>query len=734
MQGVDHGRPGGEDAWRRDLTALSAWLASGRAAGGEPPPFTAEIPEMRQLADQIRDLLGAYGEAASEQAVLQDIIANLPHRIFWKDRQGRFLGGNANFLRDLGIQSPAEFIGKTDYDMPYPRDQADWFRRIDEDVMQSGEARLDVEEVMDRPDGAYVLSTSKVPRCGPNGEVVGTLGIYVDITGRKRAEEEIRRLYERLQELDQLKSQFFANVSHELRTPLTLILGQTDRLMREGGLTGRPQRDLLSVIDNAKLLLKHVNDLLDIAKLDAGKMVAQYAAVDVARLVRLGASLFDVAASDRHMTFTVAVPAELEAEVDAEKVQRILINLLANAFKFSPAGGRVHCQLTAGDGHIRLVVADSGPGVPAAMRAAIFERFVQAEGAVTRRFGGTGLGLAIAREFAELHGGRISVGDAPQGGALFVVELPQRAPAGTDLQPAAVDLLTDDTAVQQTLRELRTTIGTVRDEQPSGRPLVLVVEDNPEMNRFVAEILSDGYRIATAFDGVEGLAMATALRPDLIVSDVMMPRMAGDQLVAALRADPTLDGTPVMLLTAKADDKMRVALLRSGAQDYVMKPFVAEELLARVGNLVTAKRARDVLQLELESQTGDLEVLATEVSRRKRELQTALESVQVAREQAELASQMKTDFLRLVSHELRTPLTILQLHLQRLSRRGETGVGPELASVMRKMTAAAQRLFEMVNSLLQYVRIESGQLRTANAPIDLTAMVADVLAEWQETA
>src|SRR5262249_28455904 len=177
----------------------------------------------------------------------------------------------------------------------------------------------------------------------------------------------------------------------------------------------------------------------------------------------------------------------------------------------------------------------------------------------------------------------------------------------------------------------------------------------------------------SALDGRTGLEQAMLLRPDLVVSDVMMPGLPGDALVRELRARPDLDGVPVVVLTAKTDDALRVRLLREGAVDYLTKPFFAEELRARVRNLVSMKRAREILQRDLASRARDLESLAGEVALRRRELETALESARVARDHADRASAMKTSFLRMVSHELRTPLTSLKLNLERLTRCREPG-------------------------------------------------------------
>lgn len=476
------------------------------------------------------------------------------------------------------------------------------------------------------------------------------------------ANSELETLYGKLKELDSLKTQFFANVSHELRTPLTLILAPAQKLLIAGGLTQEQQRHLRMIERNAHILLKQVNDLLDVSKLEAGKMQVNYSEIDLAQLVRLTAANFDVLAQERQISFTLETPNSVSAQVDAEKLQRVLLNLLSNAFKFTPDGGSICCALSiqqqAQPKRAAITVQDSGPGVPLQMRAAIFERFRQAEADATRR-GGTGLGLAIVKELIELQAGTVAIDDAPAGGASFTVELPLAAPVGVKVDTTGVGAGELQQTALPILAALRTYTTSGIEAQGMEKPLVLVVEDNPEMNQFIAETLASDYRITTALNGEDGLEQAIALHPDLILSDMMMPRMSGDQLVHQLRTHPQLDTTPIILLTAKADDELRVQLLRSGVQDYLMKPFFVEELRARVGNQITVKRTRDLLQQELASQSEDLEALAQEVALRKRKLQVALHGLQQQAEELVQANRLKDEFLATLSHELRTPLNVI---------------------------------------------------------------------------
>jgi signal transduction histidine kinase len=551
------------------------------------------------------------------------------------------------------------------------------------------------------------------------------------------AVRELGRLYEKTKEVDELKTQFFANVSHELRTPLALILGPVERLLASRELSAAVRRELDVVGRNARLLRNQVDELLDFARLDSGKAVVRYARVDLGRVVRTVAALFEGAAAERAVRLRVDGPASLEAELDPEKIERVVLNLISNAFKFTPAGGGVRVSFGAPGDRAETVsveVADSGPSVAPEHRVMIFERFRQADGGATRKHGGIGLGLAICKELVELHGGSIAVDDAPEGGALFRMELPRAAPPGTAVgrAPAWRPVRSVPDVVPQIGASSQN--GSGPPAASPERPLVLVVEDNVEMNRFVCDLLAPHYRVESALDGERGLELAVSRRPDLIVTDVMMPYLSGDRLVAEVRTHPELDAVPIVAVTAKADDELRERLLREGVQDYVTKPFSGAELRARVANLVRVKRARDLLQGEIETQTRDIDVLAAEATERERQLEIALESMRVAREQAEQASRSKTNFLSLVSHELRTPLAALRLQLERLKTDAEARLSESQRTLVARMTTSATRLQSLIESLLEYARIQSGRLSVDVQSFDPTTVVVDTLEEVRPQA
>lgn len=406
------------------------------------------------------------------------------------------------------------------------------------------------------------------------------------------ANRQLARLYAKTKELDELKTRFFANVSHELRTPLTLILGPAERVLHT--ITDEsPRADVEGVLRNAHVLRTLVDDLLDISKLEAGRLELDYADVDVSELVRLVAGQFEALAVDRDIALVLEVEPDVRAELDARQTQRIVTNLLANAIKFTPANGRVRCALTAQQGELTLDVADTGEGIPRNAWETVFDRFSQLE--FGRRLGGSGLGLTIVRELTELHHGSVTVDDAPEGGALFSVRLPQRAPPGSKVRTSAeaVRRVGDDVTREVQALSRGTAAPARTPTAAPDAPLALIIEDNPEMSRFVSESLATEFRIATAFDGESGLAKALAAHPDVVIVDLMLPRISGQGVVKELRTHLELDSTAIVVVSARSDDEDRVELLRGGVQDYVSKPFASDELLARVRNLAAAKRARE---------------------------------------------------------------------------------------------------------------------------------------------
>ncbi|HMI90903.1 MAG TPA: ATP-binding protein, partial [Polyangiales bacterium] len=546
-----------------------------------------------------------------------------------------------------------------------------------------------------------VIDASLCPVVDDDGNVVFICAEGRDITAKKAQEREIAEknielqgLLQRIRELDEIKTHFFANVSHELRTPLALILGPAQRLIDDDGTLDLAQRREAGqvVARSARMLLKHVNDLLDISRLEAGKLKIELQDADVAALLRFLASHFAVLAADRKIQFTVAANEACVAAVDPDKLQRVLMNLLGNAFKFTPAGGRIRCRLRAGSQSqsqsLSISVEDSGPGVAPEQRQAIFERFRQGDGGIDRKVGGTGLGLAIAKEFVEMHKGRIDVLDSELGGACFQVSLPRnRLSPGTEAAP--LDGSLDRTALQGLLDELRVATPERRSSPGlaaavTGKPRVLVVEDNADMNDFVSQCLAPHFEVVSAYDGRDGLQQALRLRPTLVVSDIMMPNMSGVEMIAEMRKRPELQSMPIMLLSAKADEELMVKLLDDGAQDFIVKPFSERELVVRVRNLVLAQQAREA-------------------------------SVH--------ANRAKDEFLAMLGHELRNPLSPILTALQLMKLRGAEGSERELTVIERQVS----HLTRLVDDLLDVSRIARGRVELKTELVEMADVVANAI-------
>lgn len=405
----------------------------------------------------------------------------------------------------------------------------------------------------------------------------------------------------RLGELDQAKSRFFANVSHEFRTPLTLTLGPLQDL-REGyygQLPGEAVEDLDIAIRNSRRLLRLVNQLLDTAKVEAGQLRPRIREIDLRRLLDNTALSFGPLAERRHIAMEINLGERaIPIWVDREMIEQVFTNLLSNAFKFTPEGGKVQVRLSEhpSRGEVHVEVQDSGEGIPPELLPHIFDRFFQASESRFDDQVGTGLGLALARELVDLHDGEIHVRSVQGLGTTLSVKLKMgREHLAEDLIEVESPPPTDhSTTVPEDLED-----AVVRENgsiQSPGASMeedtttVLVVDDSSEIRRFVRRHLETEYRVIEAEDGEEGLNVIRAQLPDVVISDIIMPKLDGVALCKAVKTDPELDFIPVVLLTAKASTNSRVEGLESGADDYLTKPFEVRELQARVANLICSRQ------------------------------------------------------------------------------------------------------------------------------------------------
>jgi signal transduction histidine kinase/FixJ family two-component response regulator len=427
-----------------------------------------------------------------------------------------------------------------------------------------------------------------------------------------RAYEEEKRRAESLAELDRAKTTFFSNVSHEFRTPLTLILAPLDDAIAHAG-AGRQRDALLTLQRNARRLQKLVNTLLDFSRIEAGRVQASYQAVDLAALTRDLASNFRSACEKAGLELNVDCSALPEpVYVDVEMWEKIVLNLISNAFKFT-LNGRIEVRLRQSNGQAELVVSDTGVGIAADQMPRLFERFHRVEGVNGRSQEGSGIGLALVRELVRLHGGEISAASELDKGTSFVVTIPLGA-AHVKGKLASSTLLNSTALraghfVEEALRwlpnaapadeKMHNLLGeselewTRSDRKNSERPRIVLADDNADTRQYLQRILSERYEVEPVRDGEEALEAVQRSLPDLILADVAMPHLDGFGLLKALRADPRTSGLPVVMLTARAGEESRVEGMMAGADDYLVKPFSARELLARVGAHVQMARLRE---------------------------------------------------------------------------------------------------------------------------------------------
>ena len=524
------------------------------------------------------------------------------------------------------------------------------------------------------------------------------------------AYEEERRRAETLAELDRAKTVFFSNVSHEFRTPLTLMLAPLDELRTRAHGDDREQLELLH--RNALRLQKLVNTLLDFSRIEAGRMRAHFAPTDLAALTADLASTFRSACEKAGLALEVdCVPLAEPVWVDREMWEKVVLNLLSNAFKFTFTGG-IRVSLATDAGHVRLRVADTGSGIAADDLPHVFERFRRIEGAAARTHEGTGIGLALVQELVRLHGGSVGVESAPGRGSTFTVTIPlghahlpreQLVAHGADAErPGSLA----DGVVGEALRWLPDPIdpagatdavvpaveaavlpGSSDAAASQGRRArIVLADDNADMRGYLRRLLATRYEVEALPDGAAALEAIRREPPDLVLSDVMMPRLDGFGLLRALREDEATRGIPVVLLSARAGEEARIEGLEHGADDYLVKPFSAGELLARVGARLELARAR-------------------------RTVEDALRD----------ADRRKDEFLATLAHELRNPLAPMRNALHALRIAGPDA--PAAGRMHAMMERQVNHMVRLVDDLLEVSRITRGKIELRMEQVDLAAVV-----------
>ncbi|MBW4483756.1 MAG: PAS domain S-box protein [Tildeniella torsiva UHER 1998/13D] len=544
------------------------------------------------IGQDITDRKQAQLDLRESRNMLRLVLDTIPQRVFWKDRHSRFLGCNPAFAGDYNL-TPEQVIGNTDLDLPWAA-YGDRYRADDAAVMAANTPKLGYEELTHNASGDSVwIRTSKIPLTNTEGEVIGVLGCYEDISDRKQVEESLRQLNQELEQrvqertwelqqavqvseaANQAKNTFLANMSHELRTPLNAILGFAQLMARDASLSGDHSQALSIINRSGEHLLMLINDILEMAKIEAAQVSLNAVGCDLQALLSTLGDMLSLRAQDKGLALVIDAHPTLPryVTVDEPKLRQVLINLLGNAIKFTPAG-QVTLRVAPASPRlappppgarlaVTFAVVDTGIGITAADCDRLFEPFIQ-----VNQGAGTGLGLSISRQFVQMLGSDIAVESQPGQGATFAFTLTLGVADGADgaatLPPPQVTGLAPG--------------------QPSYR--ILVVDDDPTHRHLLREVLQAvGFEVREADNGQAALDLWQRWHPQLIWLDMRLPILSGLETARALRAQEQGSAdtpTKIIALTANAFADDRARALESGCDDVVRKPFQIDRLLAKL--------------------------------------------------------------------------------------------------------------------------------------------------------
>jgi signal transduction histidine kinase len=457
----------------------------------------------------------------------------------------------------------------------------------------------------------------------------------------------------KLREIDKLKSDFLATISHELRTPLTLIMGPLEMILSEpSSLSDEHKENLQRMQRNALRLYMLVNDVLDFSKLESGKFTVHEDVVDLNNQVNQIVLDAQGLAKERKITLDYTACENLAPILlDNKMVDKVIMNLISNALKFTPEGGQVKVQLQKDINFVKLIVQDTGIGIPKSHMKHLFERFHQVDTSSNRAYEGSGIGLALVKQFTALLNGKIDVQSEEKKGTTFTVTLPIRHISD---QKANQSLETPVKPINTSLSLLCTENVETKTEVTGKFPLVLIVDDNDDMRSYIVSLLKNSYEIITAKNGKEALDAIYKYQPQVILTDIMMPIMDGYEFTKTAKADPSIKHIPIIMITAKTGDEHITSGLKIGANDFLSKPFSADELLARTG--AALRTYQNFLKLkELNQQMDAANKKLSDAYNELEVTHLALKNAQTAMiQQSTLASigQLAAG----VAHEINTPI------------------------------------------------------------------------------
>ncbi|MBI4527578.1 MAG: response regulator [Deltaproteobacteria bacterium] len=558
--------------------------------------------------------------------------------------------------------------------------------------------------------------------------------------------QELEETNQKLVELDQVKSRFFANISHELRTPLTLLLAPLETLIQQHGATLAPDmRELLGIMQsNGMRLLKLINDLLDLVRLESGKMEVKREPVAVEPFLRGLGNAVRKTAEDRGIRLETTVDYNLDTVLtDSDKLEKILLNLLFNALKFTPAGGTVRLKAVRQNGDMVLEVSDTGIGISDEKIQFVFDRFWQADTSSQRKYQGVGIGLALVKELAEVQGGRVGVSSEIGKGTQFTVRLPyleadaQNSDVSEKLESRAwgetsvvaenadggndnwLKTLHRQAELFPSMTSLRETIRPVEVAARTGQPRVLIADDEPDMLRYLKSQLSVKFQVIEAVDGQQAIEKASQFLPDVIVCDMMMPEKDGLEVCRDLRQRTSTQAIPILLLTARADEETKLTALSAGANDFITKPFSTMELSVRLKNLVDAYH----LQQELARKNQILEATLEQL----KETETQL----VHSEKLASLGRMSAGII----HEINNPLNFAKTGLYTLRGTAESLSEEERAEfreVLEDVEDGINRIINIVSDLRTFTQPNVTQFEAVSVEEVVNFALRFLSNEWRD--
>jgi len=544
--------------------------------------------------------------------------------------------------------------------------------------------------------------------------------------------QEIERNHQRLVELDQAKGRFFANISHELRTPLTLLISPLETLLHRYKWDEQTKMLLTTMQSNGMRLLKLINDLLDLVRLESGTIVIKPEPMEMAVFIKGQASSARSVADDKRLQLETYVdPALGTIMADRDKLEKIVLNLVFNALKFTAAGGRVELRAEKRGEEVALIVSDTGMGISAENLSRVFSRFWQADDTSRRKYQGVGIGLALVKELSNAHGGDVSVQSEQGKGTTFTVRLPyvradqsapvkgastvkpdRAAPPGGEISSQEwlanlyrrAELFPSMTSLRDTVRPVET------EGNGNHTPTLLVADDEPDMLRYLKSQLATHYRVLEAVDGQQAVEKAAQFLPDIILLDMMMPEKDGLQACREIRQRTSTHSIPVILLTARADEETKMAALGAGASDFLSKPFSTTELHVRIKNLVESHQ----YQLKLSKQNTLLENTIEQL----KETETQL----VQTEKLASLGRMSAGII----HEINNPLNFATTGLFTLRNKGKF-LSPEQRDEYQEILQDVEDGIKRVKSIVSELRTFTHPDMEGRDQIEVSEIVSSAL-------